>query len=140
MKNFKKLNKRGFTLIELLIVIIIIGILAAIAFVAYNGSQQKAKKADAQSTIASVKTKLGEYDADQGNYPVDKAAVVTYLSDTSSTGGNSPELSNTFNVAGYSYAASPASCDNSATQCTGFTLTASAATLGFNGSDVTATN
>ena len=134
----KKLNKQGFTLIELLIVIIIIGILAAIAFVAYNGSQQKAKKADAQSTLASVKTKLGEYDADNGNFPVDKAAVTTYLSDPN--GGNSQELSTKFGGAGYSYAATPSGCDNSATQCTGFTLTASASTLGFTGGDVTASN
>ncbi len=134
----KKLNKQGFTLIELLIVIIIIGILAAIAFVAYNGSQQKAKKADAQSTLASVKTKLGEYDADNGNFPTDKTSVVNYLNDVN--GGNSKELGTKFNGSGYSYAASPSGCDNSTTQCTGFTLTASASTLGFTGGDVTATN
>ena len=137
----KKLNAKGFTLIELLIVIIIIGILAAVAFVAYNGSQQKAKKADAQSTLSSVKAKLGEYSADNGNYPVDKAAVNTYL--TSTTGGNSQELATKFNGAGYSYSAksdSGATCDNSTTQCTTFTLTATAATLGFSGGDITMSN
>lgn len=136
----KKLNAKGFTLIELLIVIIIIGILAAVAFVAYNGSQQKAKKADAQSTLASIKSKLGEYSADNGNYPKDKPAVVTYLKDTN--GGNSTELGNKFDgSAGYGYSALPAGCDNgTAGQCTGFTLTATAATLGFSGGDVTMSN
>jgi prepilin-type N-terminal cleavage/methylation domain-containing protein len=135
----KKLNNKGFTLIELLIVIIIIGILAAIAFVAFSSSTKKAHKADAQSTVASVKTKLGEYSTDNdGNFPVDKTAVVAYLNDTS--GGNSPDLATTLGDTGYSYAASPANCDNTTTACSGFTITASASALGFNSPDVTATN
>jgi prepilin-type N-terminal cleavage/methylation domain-containing protein len=135
----KKVNNKGFTLIELLIVIIIIGILAAIAFVAFSSSTKKAHKADAQSTVASVKTKLGEYSTDNdGNFPVDKAAVSTYLNDAN--GGNSPDLATTFGDAGYTYAASPSGCDNAATACSGFTITGSASALGFTGADVTATN
>lgn len=135
--QIKKTNSKGFTLIELLIVIIIIGILAAIAFVAYSGSQNKAKKASAESTLAQVKTKLGEYNADNDNYPAAKSDVVTWLQ--SSSGGNNTALGTTFNDAGYSYAASPSGCDNSTTTCSGFTLTANKSL--FNGSaDITVTN
>jgi len=140
--HIKKSNQSGFTLIELLIVIIIIGILAAIAFVAFNGSTKKAHKADAQSTVASVKTKLGEYSTDNdGNYPASKADVVTYLNDAN--GGNSKELATTFGDAGYEYTPSPAGCDNTTTVCSGFTVTGKAGTLGFGTSpadDVTASN
>lgn len=142
-----KTKQSGFTLIELLIVIIIIGILAAIAFVAYNGATKKAHRADAESTVASVKTKLGEYSTDNnGNYPATKADVETYLNDTSSTGGNSKELATTFGDAGYTYAATDSSggtCDNITTPCTSFKITGGASALGFGTSpadDVTASN
>lgn len=136
MQSIKvKSNSKGFTLIELLIVIIIIGILAAIAFVAYSGSQNKAHKAAAQSTLSEVKTKLAEYNADNGNYPVTGAAgtttsnVDTWL--TSSEGGNNTTLGAGFTDAnGYEYTASPDGCDNSATPCTGFTIKAKGTIFG----------
>lgn len=128
-ENWKKVNSKGFTLIELLIVIIIIGILAAIAFVAYSGSQNKAHQAAAQSTLAEVKNKLAEYNADNGNYPTTQSAFNTWLA--SSTGGNNTTLSTTFTTGnGYTYAPSPSGCDNSTTQCSGFTLTAAASIWG----------
>jgi len=124
----KKINSKGFTLIELLIVIIIIGILAAIAFVAYSGATNKANKASAQSTLAEVRNKLGEYNASSGNYPNTQATFDTWLS--SSTGGNNTTLAATFGSAGYSYAATPSGCDNSATPCTGYTATAAGTLFG----------
>lgn len=124
--HIKKSNSKGFTLIELLIVIIIIGILAAIAFVAYSGSQNKAKKADAQSTLSQVKSKLAEYNADNSMYPDNKAAVVTYLQ--SAAGGNNTALGTKFNAAGYTYSAT--GCDSSNTNCQGFTLTAQGTLFG----------
>lgn len=126
--HIKKSNSKGFTLIELLIVIIIIGILAAIAFVAYSGSQNKAKKADAQSTLSQVKSKLAEYNADNSNYPATKTAVVTYLQ--SAAGGNNTALGNKFNEAGYQYNELPDGCDNSTTPCTGFELVAQGTLFG----------
>lgn len=49
--------KKGFTIVELLIVIVVIGILAAITIVAFNGVQNRAHNASAQSdarTYANV--------------------------------------------------------------------------------------
>lgn len=130
----KKLNAKGFTLIELLIVIIIIGILAAIAFVAYSGSQNKAHKADAQSTLSQVRTKLGEYNADHSTYPQSLGDIENWLK--SSEGGNNSSLAKTLTDAGsgYSYTTTPTTgCDTVASDgtitagsnsCTAYTLTA----------------
>jgi len=136
--KMKKNKSAGFTLIELLIVIIIIGILAAIAFVAYTGSQNKAHKADAESTLSEVRNKLGEYNADNSNYPVDQAGVNTWMA--SAAGGNNTTLSTKFVSAnGYTYTPSPSGCDNSATQCSGYTLKADKSI--FSGTaDITVTN
>lgn len=144
--RFTKMNKdsKGFTLIELLIVIIIIGILAAIAFVAYSGSQNKAHKADAQSTLSQMRSKLGEYNADKGNYPASQSAFKTWL-ESSDGGNNSGMGAKLASGTGYTYAANdgatptPGTCDNSTTQCSGYLLTADKSI--FNGdTNLTANN
>jgi type IV pilus assembly protein PilE len=138
MRN-KKINSRGFTLIELLIVIIIIGILAAIAFVAYSGATNKAHKADAQSTLAEVKNKMGEYYADNNSYPATISDVDDWLA--SSAGGNNTTMAADFTAAnGYSYAVTPSGCGDTVasggaittgtTACSGFSLTAAATIWG----------
>lgn len=131
----KKLNAKGFTLIELLIVIIIIGILAAIAFVAYSGSQNKAHKADAQSTLSQVRTKLGEYNADHSTYPATLGDIENWLK--SSEGGNNTSLAKTLTDAGSGYTYAPGSttgCGDTvasdgtitagSSSCSSYTLTA----------------
>ena len=135
----KKINAKGFTLIELLIVIIIIGILAAIAFVAYNGTTNKAHQAAAQSTLAEVKNKLAEYYASNSSYPAAGSSGSTTVNVdnwlASSAGGNNTTMSNTFTDGnGYQYAVTPSGCGDTiasggaitpgSTACTGFTLTA----------------
>lgn len=142
MRIRTKLNKAdGFTLIELLIVIIIIGILAAIAFVAYSGTQNKAHKADAQSTLAEIRTKLGEYNSSFSNYPKDQSTFNTWL--TSADGGNNSTLAGKFvSGNGYTYTASPSGCDNSTTQCTGYSAKAAGTIFGgaSPADDITVTN
>ena len=116
----KKLNSKGFTLIELLIVIIIIGILAAIAFVAYSGAQNKAHKADAQSTLSEVRTKLGEYNASNGYYPANQSTFDTWMG--TSDGGNNTTLAGKFVTPDYVYTAT--GCDSSGANCSGYTAVA----------------
>lgn len=133
LKTKNKLNSKGFTLIELLIVIIIIGILAAIAFVAYSGSQNKAHKADAQSTLSEVRSKLAEYNSNNSNYPKDLATFSSWLS--SADGGNNSSLASKFTSAnGYTYTPNDGTagntCDNSTTQCAGYVAKASATIWG----------
>ncbi len=139
MRKETKANSNGFTLIELLIVIIIIGILAAIAFVAYNGAQNKAHKASAQSTLAEVKNKLGEYYADHSSYPAAIGDVNNWLN--SSEGGNNQSLSTSFTGAnGFTYSVTASGCGDTVASggavtagtsaCTGFTATAAATIWG----------
>lgn len=137
--HIKKSNSKGFTLIELLIVIIIIGILAAIAFVAYTGSQNRAKKADAQSTVSQVKSKLGEYNADHSSYPNNIESLRNWIS--SPAGGNNDGLANKFTEAnGFVYEPVTNPCGDSVatdgtvttgtTACTGFVLRALGTSFG----------
>jgi type IV pilus assembly protein PilE len=135
IRKIQKNKSAGFTLVELLIVIIIIGILAAIAFVAYSGAQNKAKKADAQSSLSQARSKLGEYNSDNSYYPATKSDFTTWLS--SASGGNNGSLSTKLGDAKYEYAATPSGCDNGAGgNCEGYTLKAKGSLFGgTDGSD-----
>ena len=46
--------QQGFTLIELMIVVVVVGVLAAIALPAYQSYVERARRADAKSSILSV--------------------------------------------------------------------------------------
>lgn len=61
--------QRGFTIVELLIVIVVIGILAAITIVAYNGVQNRAHAAAAQSDLTGAKKKFLLAQIDSGGFP-----------------------------------------------------------------------
>lgn len=75
----RKQSASGFTIIELIVVISVIGILATIGVLSYNSYRQRAAKTAAESTAQQVKLKLGEYFTDNNRYPIDAAAVDTYL-------------------------------------------------------------
>lgn len=132
-----KLTAKGFTIVELLIVIVIIGILATIGFVAFSGAQNKANRSAAQSTLSQVKSKLGEYYAENNTYPADKQAVKNYL--TSDAGGNNTSLDGKFGAAtdtNFVYA-----CDATDGCGAGFTLTADDAQWGSSpAGDISVTN
>ena len=68
-------KRKGFTLIELLVVIAIIGLLATLAVVALNNARQKSRDARRISDIKQIQTALELYYNDEGNYPVEAAAV-----------------------------------------------------------------
>ena len=61
-----------------MIVIVVIGILAAITIVAYNGVQNRAKTANAQSLANTVAKKAEAYNAIKTGYP----AAVSNFADT----------------------------------------------------------
>lgn len=78
-----KRGKRGFTLIELIIVIVIIGILAVIAIPAYFANIEKARKAEAYSTMAAIRSAEQAYfSANAGVYTVTFPITVTMDGDT----------------------------------------------------------
>jgi prepilin-type N-terminal cleavage/methylation domain-containing protein len=85
MKLKNKKLATGFTIIELLVVIVVIGILAAVVIVAYNGIQDKARKAIIDTDLAGVKKTLLLYQVDNsGNYPIDLATANFKTSTTTS--------------------------------------------------------
>ena len=135
MNKLKSLNKKGFTIVELLIVIVIIGILATIGFVSFANAQNKAKKSKAEATVAQVKSKLGEYYAENNYYPGSKTDLVTYMN------GNGAESTATEFNAGttYGYTAEPGTCSTAAKDCTGYTLTADDAYWNSSEGDISVT-
>ena len=67
MKSNRAVNY-GFTLIELMVVVVIISLLAMIAVPSYKMSVAKARRADAQSSLANFASAMERYFTENGTY------------------------------------------------------------------------
>jgi prepilin-type N-terminal cleavage/methylation domain-containing protein len=63
-------SRSAFTLIELLVVIAIIAILIGLAFPAFRGVQDQAKKAQAKNDLTQIVTAVNAYYTEYGKYPL----------------------------------------------------------------------
>lgn len=70
MNKSKQQFHSAFTIVELLIVIVVIGILAAITIVAYNGVQDRARAATAQSDASNAAQQLEVTNTTDDAYPL----------------------------------------------------------------------
>jgi len=68
MNRFKT-SQKGFTLVELMITIVIIGILASVAIPLYTANVKRAKAAEADAALGTIRTALRVYYAENAVYP-----------------------------------------------------------------------
>ena len=133
MVSLKK--QKGFTIVELLIVIVIIGILATLVIVTFSGIQQKARDSQRKTDINAVQSHVEAYYASNGFYPTLTELNDSTFRSTNMKGLDPDALADPSNTSGsmaatatlksaYGYAVTPAACDNTATPCDGYTLTA----------------
>lgn len=75
MKQTGGVYLKGFTIVELLIVVVILAVLAAITVVAFNGVQDRAKKAVLATELGNISKQLKHDQIVNGNYPATLAAA-----------------------------------------------------------------
>jgi general secretion pathway protein G len=133
LRSLKK-QQKGFTIVELLIVIVVIGILATLVIVTFSGIQQKARNTKRQTDINAIDGTVEAYYASNGYYPTlanmnDSTFRTANLKGFDPAAlqdpkGSAQTLAAATSASQYGYVATPSGCDNSATQCTAFTVTA----------------
>lgn len=134
MFSLKKYKDRGFTIVELLIVIVVIGILATLVITTYNGIQEKARDTKRKTDVNALQGQIEAFEAQNGNYPTlanvnDSSWRATNMKGLDPSAlqdpkGSTEALVTTPAANVYAYAVTPSGCDNSTTDCTGYTLTA----------------
>jgi type IV pilus assembly protein PilA len=96
-------EESGFTLVELLVVMLILGLLAAIAIPAFFNQRDKAKDADAKTSVRTAETAMETYATDNdGSYDAADAAALVNIESTLSDA----DLTVTVNAAGDGYTVS----------------------------------
>jgi len=126
----RRRRESGFTIIELLIVIVVIGILAGLVLNVFTGIQQDARDSERKTDLEAVQAHLEAYQAKNSKYPTTSdmsAANFIAFAGTNFKGLDTDALydpNGDGQTTLYVYAATPNLCDNSTTDCTGFTLTA----------------
>jgi prepilin-type N-terminal cleavage/methylation domain-containing protein len=130
-----KRKQTGFTIVELLIVIVVIGILAGLVITTFNGIQQKGRDTERETDIKALHGQVEAYYAQNGKYPSladmnDSTFVAANLKGLDHEAFRDPK-GTVYTLAAnpaadvYSYATTPANCDNGANgDCTSYTLTA----------------
>jgi len=72
-------SDKGITLIELLAVIAIVGILAGIAIPLYTGYMQRARRADAKTSLEQLRAAQEMWRAEKGQYSISLATLQTTM-------------------------------------------------------------
>ena len=124
-------RESGFTIIELLIVIVVIGILAGLVLNVFTGIQEDGRDAERKTDLEAVEGHLEAYAAKNGMYPQtsdidDVTADATFIA-ANFEGLDTDALIDPTSGDEYVYTAtpsSPAACDNSSVECSGYTLCA----------------
>lgn len=145
--QIRKRSSQGFTIIELIIVLVIIGILGTLVALSYNGVKARERNAERQTAIDTLQSHLEAYYASESQYP-----TLGQINDGDWRSENMPDLSagslrdplwnnevsecttdgNAVLANGpardcYAYqvtGSEGAECDNDATVCAHYTLTA----------------
>jgi type IV pilus assembly protein PilE len=68
-------NSKGFTLIELMIVVAIVALLVALAVPAYNGYVERARRADAKTSLIALSLAQGKHRAGDTDYGTTLAEI-----------------------------------------------------------------
>lgn len=102
-------SRSAFTLIELLVVIAIIAILIGLAFPAFRGVQDQAKKAQAKNDLTQIVTAVNAFYTEYGRYPTASTVDVTL-----GPGGN-PATNETLFAELRACTGTTGSCPNAAT-------------------------
>lgn len=123
-------KESGFTIIELLIVIVVIGILAGLVLNVFTGIQEDGRDAERKTDLEAVEGHLEAYQAKNGEYPAtadmdDVTADAAFIS-ANFEGLDTDALIDPTSGDEYVYTATPSApaCDNSTTECSGYTLCA----------------
>jgi general secretion pathway protein G len=132
-----KRKQSGFTIVELLIVIVVIGILATLVIVTFTGIQQRARNTKRQTDVNAIASQVEAYYADNAKYPTLTNMNDATFRSTNLKGfdpnalkdpkGTAQTLVGTPAANAYAYAVTDDAgnaCDNTATDCTKYTLTA----------------